>query len=841
MKYTLHRTRLQKLYLVLTLSFVINKSYAADYFNPALLELNDDKSLSSDLSIFENGGQVPGVYRVDIYVNEKYVQTADINFEKNEGAKDGEYLKPCLTADKMRSLGIATASVKKMNTEQGCVDLSAIPDAGFKFVFGSQKLLLSIPQTALDQNARGYIPPELWDEGITALMLNYSLSGSNDIGGDAYQKNSLYANLRPGINYGPWRLRNYTTFNRTGEDKGSWETLYTYVKRDIASLGSQLTVGDSTSPPDVFDTVPFRGIQLSSDEDMLPDSLKGYAPLVRGIARTNAQVIIRQNGYIIYQGYVSPGAFVITDMYPTGGGGDLDVTIKESDGSEQHQIVPFASLPILQREGYLKYSATAGRYRSYDRRTDATPYAQITGIYGIPWGMTLYGGIQKASPYQAFSFGIGRNIGNLGALSIDATHANARPNDKNESQGNSYRFRYSKNFTETGTNFTIAGYRYSTSGYYSLQETLDTFSRNNGVSFGQRKRNRAEIVVNQNLAKNFGAIYLTAVKEDYWQNNKSLQSFGFGYSNGWRGISGNINYTFNKNNYGWSMPSRLRKENDHIFALNISVPFNFMSTYAYANYSMSKSSNSATTNRVGLSGSSLEDRNLNWSVQQGYTNQGQGNSGNLNLSYKGGMGEINGGYGYDNHYKRLDYGVSGGMVLHENGLTLGQQLGETFFLVKAPGAKNVRISNQSGVKTDGRCYALYPYASPYRKNDITLDSETFADDVELSLNTLSTIPTRGAIARVSFEPKIGNKVLMTLKRKNGSYVPFGATVTDLKNEGTQGFIVGDNGQAYITGLPKAGSLFAKWGGGEQQRCTVNYQLDEEKIRKGILMTAATCE
>lgn len=103
---------------------------------------------------------------------------------------------------------------------------------------------------------------------------------------------------------------------------------------------------------------------------MLPDSLRGYAPVVRGIARTNARVIIKQNGYTIYQSYVSPGAFEITDMYPTGSSGDLDVTIKEADGSEQHQTVAFASLPILQREGRLKYSLTSGQYRPYDSDID---------------------------------------------------------------------------------------------------------------------------------------------------------------------------------------------------------------------------------------------------------------------------------------------------------------------------------------------------------------------------------------------------------------------------------------------------------------------------------------
>lgn len=129
---------------------------------------------------------------------------------------------------------------------------------------------------------------------------------------------------------------------------------------------------------------------------MMPDSLKGYAPVVRGIARTNAQVVIRQNGYQIYQSYVAPGAFEITDMYPTGGAGDLDVTVKESDGSEQHFTVAFASLPVLQREGRFKYAVTGGQYRSYNSDVEKTPFAQLTGIYGLPYGLTLYGGVQES-------------------------------------------------------------------------------------------------------------------------------------------------------------------------------------------------------------------------------------------------------------------------------------------------------------------------------------------------------------------------------------------------------------------------------------------------------------
>ncbi|MCM4498950.1 fimbria/pilus outer membrane usher protein, partial [Escherichia coli] len=88
-----------------------------------------------------------------------------------------------------------------------------------------------------------------------------------------------------------------------------------------------------------------------TDDDMLPSSQNGFAPVVHGIAKTNATVIIKQNGYVIYQSAVPQGAFALTDLNTTSSGGDLDVTIKEEDGSEQHFIQPFTSLAILKREG----------------------------------------------------------------------------------------------------------------------------------------------------------------------------------------------------------------------------------------------------------------------------------------------------------------------------------------------------------------------------------------------------------------------------------------------------------------------------------------------------------
>uniref|UniRef100_UPI001C120893 fimbria/pilus outer membrane usher protein n=2 Tax=Gammaproteobacteria TaxID=1236 RepID=UPI001C120893 len=88
----------------------------------------------------------------------------------------------------------------------------------------------------------------------------------------------------------------------------------------------QLTVGESNTTGEIFDTLSYRGVQLSTDDRMLPDSMRGYAPVIRGIARTNARVTIRQAGNILLETTVAPGAFVIDDLYSTGYGGDLNVS-----------------------------------------------------------------------------------------------------------------------------------------------------------------------------------------------------------------------------------------------------------------------------------------------------------------------------------------------------------------------------------------------------------------------------------------------------------------------------------------------------------------------------------
>lgn len=826
---------------LLTLNFFNpgQKASARDVFNPAFLGISDDGQMKTDLSIFDaKNMQAPGKYRVDIWLNDEMRETTDINFTKNENHdRDDTSLLPCLSLKQLISYGLKAEQFPALKEDHnGCVDIRSIPGAESKFDFTTQRLLLSIPQAALSQTARGYVSPEEYDDGINALILNYQFTGANDI-----EKNnsSQSLNLNPGANLGAWRLRNFSTWNKNTDSTDKWDTVYTYAQRNINALQSTLTLGESSALSDMFDSVPFRGLQLATDDSMEPESKRGYAPVVRGIAKSNAKVSIKQNGYLIYQTYVAPGAFEISDMYSTGGSGDLYVTVEETDGSHQDFVVPYASLPLLRREGSYKYEVTTGEYRPYDNSVDKTPFTHATISYGLPLNTTMYGGFQAASKYQSLIAGMGNNLGELGAISTDVTQAWSKKKDEDKTSGQSWRIRYSKNLVDLGTNFSIAGYRYSTKGFNTLQEVLDTWRSDNSAYFpNNRVRNRTELSVSQSLGHNAGYLNLSGIIEDYWEDSRRNTSLNTGYSNSWAGNSFTLNYSYGR----YSQSDRGTDEysqSEHLFSFSVSVPLSQWLPNSWAHYALDTGHPGSTTNRIGLSGTALERDNLNWSIQEGYNNKDR-DSGSLNVDYHGGYGEISAGYDYDHYSQRINYGAGGSIVVHQGGMTFGQPLGDTAALIKADGVKNADVFNQTGVSTDYRGYALVPYMTPYQHNDITLDTQSLDDNVELETATQIVVPTRGAIVRSTFNGNIGVRAFIRLTNRSGNVIPFGAMVTN-GSESNQSSIVGDNGIVYLSGLSDSGRLKVQWGNRSDQQCSATWTLNPNSGSTGIHQLTSVCQ
>lgn len=854
---------IKKTPLALALSGLFMTTGHAEMFFPIEMLTTENQDLA-DLSQFRaDGTQLPGAYQVDIYVNQNFInnQTVDFRTDNNPSATvDISGLIPCLTVKDLKAFAIKTELLPQaaLLHQDECLALTEyIPQAVTRFDFQKMRLDISVPQAMVKGKARGYIDPELWDEGINAALMNYSFSGTNRFAGNNNGKN-YFLSLNGGVNIGPWRLRDYRTWNYYDNKythNHKWQRINTWAERTIVPFKSNLIIGESTTTSGVFDGLGLRGVQLSTDDNMLPDSQRGFSPIVRGTAASNAEVSIRQNGYVIYRTSVSPGAFEIDDLNPMNSSGDLEVTVVESDGNTRVFTVPYSSVPVMQREGKIKYSLAAGRFRASSSQYRDPEFTQGTIMWGLPHNTTVYGGMQYASNYFAAQTGAGIDMGKMGAVSADMTHADSTLADGQKHHGQSLRFLYAHAFNPSGTTLRLTGYRYSTKGFHTLDETAlkhmsgrlyDYDQYENGVDNGRapvfdyynlynNKRARIEANISQKMG-GAGTAYLTGIRQTYWNTSATHDSLQAGYSTTIGPVSYFLNYSYTQQKFQESISYK-----DHSLSLSLSVPLNRLLNPSswnkpiYATFNTNHGSNGYSSQQGGLTGTMLEDNNMTWNVSQGYSRH-YGNMGNASADYRGTYGDTRAGYSYNKDNQQVNYGVSGGIILHRDGLTLGQPLGETSILVATSGASDISIQNEPGVRTDWRGYTIKPYASAYRENRISVDTQALDDRTDVENTVARVVPTKGAIVRADFAVRQGLRIVMTLLR-DGKPLPFGAMVA----MGDSGGIVGDNGQVYLSGMPERGIVHARWGNGVDQQCKAEYSVANKDTSLPVIKVNGNCK
>ncbi|TXE24303.1 fimbrial biogenesis outer membrane usher protein [Serratia marcescens] len=807
-------------------------------FDPASL---GEAGRGADMTLFNQGLQQPGTYRVDILLNGERVDTLDIVFSLAKDRQGQTYLEPCLSVAALSAYGVRVEDYPGLSAGSNCARLQAIPQATTDFQFSNQQLLLNIPQVSLRPKLRGIAPPQLWNDGITALLLNYR-AGINhaeartEFGGD--NATSGYVQLNPGANLGAWRLRNQTNWQQQGEGAGRWQAAYTYLERGFYTLKSRLTLGEHSAGGEIFDSVPFRGGMLATDEQMVPYNQREFAPIVRGIARTQARIEVRQDGYVVYETTVAPGPFALTDLTTQGGGrGNLQVTVREADGTVREFSVPYQTPAIALREGYMKYRVMAGQYRPSDSSVDKTMVGLATLMYGLPMDMTVYGGLQSARHYLAEALGVGVSMGAWGALSLDATLSHGQRRGEEAQNGTAWRLRYSKEVESTNTTLALTSYRYASRGFSTLSDVLDTWrseaaSHWNSGRNGQRK-STTTLSLNQSLG-GWGGLSLSGTRSDYWDRPGHDTTYGVSYGTNFGGVSVSL---------GWDQTRQVRptgeEREDRVASLWLSIPLDrWLGNAVNANYQMTSPSVGRASQELGLSGRAFDQR-LSWDVRQSYRggdNSGDRNSSALNMNWFGGYGRLGGHYSYSPALRQMGADMDGGMVVHRHGVTLGQSLSDTVALVEAPGASGVTVIGSPGITTDRRGYATQPYLAPYQENTVSLDPTHLPADAEVPQTDIRVVPTKGAVVAARFATRIGGRALMTLTLPDGVDVPFGALVT-LKGDGASVGVVGESGKVYLTGLPDKGELHANWAA---RQCLMNYRLPDEGSVTGMYSMSGVC-
>ncbi len=76
------------------------------------------------------------------------------------------------------------------------------------------------------------------------------------------------------------------------------------------------------------------------------------------------------------------------------------------------------------------------------------------------------------------------------------------------------------------------------------------------------------------------------------------------------------------------------------------------------------------------------------------------------------------------------------------------------------------LANQKTIATNGDGYAVLPFATAYHRNDVSLDSHSLPENVDLANSTVTLVPTKDAVVLARFHTHVGYKALFTLQSRD---------------------------------------------------------------------------
>ncbi|ATM75321.1 PapC/FimD family outer membrane usher protein [Serratia fonticola] len=798
--------RLSVLKVLIGLSLIGNTQAADLEFNTDILDVNDKANI--DLSQFSRPGYLmPGEYSFTVYANKQTLPEQTVFFYADPANPKNSLA--CLSPALVNQLGLKKAQLSSLNWwhQDQCLVLESLPGTDVKADMAESAVYINIPQAYLEYSAENWDPPSRWEEGIPGVLLDYNMNAQvsqqkRNGSGSSYTAGGngvAGANLSAWRLRGDWQMRQDKRSGAAATNEFNWSRFYAY--RAIKSLNSKLTVGEDFLASDIFDSFRFTGMSLVSDTNMLPPNLRGYAPEVTGVARSNATVIISQQGRVIYQTQVAAGPFRIQDLSDSLAG-ELDVQVKEQDGSTQSFTVSTASIPYLTRPGMVRYKLATGRPSDWRHHVNGDMFASGEFSWGVSNGWSLYGGGTAEQNYLATALGVGRDLLMFGAMSFDVTHSVAHLPDVagvNESgksySGNSYRLSYSKRFDTYNSQISFAGYRFSQEGFMSMSEYLD--ARTTGI----RQSNSKEMYTlsyNQQFTDLGLSAYVNYYHQTYWNqpdNDRYSLSLARNFDVG-RVRNVSVNLTAYRNRFSGS--------NDDGMYVSLSLPWGNTGSLR-ASGDWDKSGNSQRVSYYDR----IDERS-NYQVSSGW-----GRSGGLVSGFysrQGDLAQVNANATYQqDRYTSAGFSMQGGMTATGQGAAIhrGNQMGGTRIFVDTDGVADIPLrGNGAIVRTNSRGQAVLTDTNSYYRSMVSVDLNALPDNAEVAQSVKQGTLTEGAIGYRAFDVVAGSKAMANIRLADNSYPPFGATVFNQRKQ--QVGIVNDSGNAYLSGLNPGEKLLVNW-------------------------------
>jgi outer membrane usher protein FimD/PapC len=626
-------------------------------------------------------------------------------------------------------------------------------------------LSLIVPTDAIRPTTRDFTG---YQTGGFAGMLNYDVTGLHSKYGD---QSSRYAsaNTELGFNAGDWIMRSRQV--QTWQDDVSTAThIAAYAQRTFASHQAVLQAGQINLYNPVLGGAQITGVQVLNEQAL---QVEGQGAVIEGIANSQAQVEVRQNGSLIHSTVVPAGPFALNNVRRLNTRSDVEVTIKEADDSQRSFTIPAAMLGIgLPAPGY---SLAAGRVRNSGDEQGSDPWVISGGWSGaIHPQLLLSAGITGAEDYRAAGAGLG--FVPSPDTQVQTTLIGTDASGMQSGQGLQADVNLSHRLTERWA--FSAGSAYRTPGHRELEDAV--FDNASGDS---RSRYRDQ----QSATLSWSHPWLGAFSGGVSQSNSFDGQSSSRALASWGTNIGGVSVSATAE---WHVSGANR--NDDSLYVNLSIPLGENRRAR----TWVRSSGGEYRSGAGLSEQINDQLAYRIGVEHDTRDKQVQSTAGLSLLPRYTQLDLNYTHG-DADRSSYQTSARGGAVLHGGGLTFSPYpVSDTFALLSVGDMSTIKVSTPSGpVWTDWQGQAVVSRVSAYDRSPVEVDTRSLPRNADIS-NGLAVISAgRGAVDKVEFGISKTRRALLKVTTANGAPLPRGAAVNTedgefvtLVQEGSQVFL-----------------------------------------------------
>lgn len=677
-----------------------------------------------------NNSYIDNTYYVDVYVNGIETGSEEINIKKY----DIEKLH--LTKAWLSNANVNINSkfyAKCFDKINGYYILTKQKNTKIKFNSHENKLMFTIPQAGLVVKANN----SEWNEGNDSILFNYYLSS------DKYNNEKINTTISSdfSINHKAWRLIGNIDSN------GQNILPNVYLKRDIRSITSDLTIGKNQTNSRYLSSIPFIGIQLYNNNNMIPWQQRNYAPIISGTVATAATITVSQNGYIIKKLNINPGPYLINNLNIIGNS-DIKVVIVDANGNKTEKKYAIGQMSTLLRPNSSNYLFSMGKANTTSNKL---PFGEIEYSYGYNMFSTIMGSI-ISKKYVNILGGITYNLGFLGVSSL--TYNFSCENSIKNNVGDKISLLYAKNINkDLQINFEYNKYK---NNYYSFNDI--------GKISNDKLLSNIKIRLNNNID------YLQSNLSEQLSYNKYRHSYNYG---GDFFITSQYKNIFLTTSLAYNKSSFLKDDISLSFSLNIPLNSSFLSL------SSSYINNGDYVNNININQNITN--NLSYSANISQSKDDINSS--INATYLSDATQFNGQLSKTRYSSSANIQLSGTIIGVNDGennhLLFSKNTNNTFAVIDTPNIKGVSFNDSEPTNNYG--LTIDPLNS-YQANTININTENIPNNIQFKTTSFTVTPTEGAIVFKKINYIKTFTYIFRIFAKNGITIPFGSVAMNNKNQ-----------------------------------------------------------